>query len=299
MLDRRAHAIELTGQLGDAEIVAQDHLVADDQADDVRMTVGDVDRGGDLRLVRRELAIEPGAERDLELMARGDVRDLPEALQRRVRAHRRHFAGEQSQIGVDLLGAGQRLRHRVLAGAERRERHALHVVGPRRLGTGPVQPGPQRERQRRENGCDDNAGRSHRVNVSASGEEYTRCANRIFSGSVAAAAALLCLASPARAADEPRQYNNFEFTPFVGYMAGGEFEDPADSSDRDLDADNNFGLIVNAAVGLTGGTTSCCTRRQSTSVDGATPFDMDVQYLQIGGTVSYPDADAASFRTSA
>jgi hypothetical protein len=29
---------------------------------------------------------------------------------------------------------------------------------------------------------------------------------------------------------------------------------------------------------------------QSTSVDGATPIDMDVQYLQIGGIVSHPDA---------
>ena len=31
-------------------------------------------------------------------------------------------------------------------------------------------------------------------------------------------------------------------------MAGGEFEDPTDSSDRDLDEDNSFGLIVNAAA---------------------------------------------------
>jgi hypothetical protein len=28
---------------------------------------------------------------------------------------------------------------------------------------------------------------------------------------------------------------------------------------------------------------------QSTRVKGATPFDMDVQYLQFGGTVAYPD----------
>ena len=76
LLDRGAHAIELSRQLGDAEIAAQDDLVADDQADDVRMTVGEVDRGGDLRLVGRELAIEPGAERDLELMAGGDLGDL-------------------------------------------------------------------------------------------------------------------------------------------------------------------------------------------------------------------------------
>ena len=51
----------------------------------------------------------------------------------------------------------------------------------------------------------------------------TKFLGRIFSGS-AAAAALLCLSLPVQAADEPKEYNNFEFTPFVGYMAGGEFE---------------------------------------------------------------------------
>jgi hypothetical protein len=113
--------------------------------------------------------------------------------------------------------------------------------------------------------------------------------NRIFSGSVAAAALLLCLASPARAADPPQHTNFWEFTPFAGFTAGGEFENPADGSDRDLDEDSNFGLIVNAAVDdwrhyeLLYST-------QSTSVEGATPIDMDVQYLQIGGIVSHPDA---------
>lgn len=113
--------------------------------------------------------------------------------------------------------------------------------------------------------------------------------NRIFSGSVAAAALLLCLASPARAADPPQHTNYWEFTAFGGFTAGGEFEDPTDNSDRDLDEDSNFGLIVNAAVDewrhyeLLYAT-------QSTSVDGATPIDMDVEYLQIGGIVSHPDA---------
>jgi Outer membrane protein beta-barrel domain len=113
--------------------------------------------------------------------------------------------------------------------------------------------------------------------------------NRIFSGSVAAAALLLCLASRAQAADPPQHTNFWEFTPFAGFTAGGEFEDPADGSDRDLDEDSSFGLIVNAAVDdwrhyeLLYST-------QSTSVDGATPIDMDVQYLQIGGIVSHPDA---------
>lgn len=114
--------------------------------------------------------------------------------------------------------------------------------------------------------------------------------NRIFSGSAVVVAALLCLASPARAADEPQVHANaWEFTPFVGYMAGGEFEDPADGSDRDLDEDSSFGLMVNAAVDSWRHYELLYTQ-QSTRVQGATPLDMDVQYLQIGGTVSYPDA---------
>lgn len=114
--------------------------------------------------------------------------------------------------------------------------------------------------------------------------------NRIFSGSAVAAAALLCLASPARAADEPQVHtNDWELTPFVGYMAGGEFEDPTDNSGRNLDEDTNFGFMVNAAVDSWRHYELLYTQ-QSTRVKGTTPLDMDVQYLQIGGTVSYPDA---------
>jgi opacity protein-like surface antigen len=113
---------------------------------------------------------------------------------------------------------------------------------------------------------------------------------RIFAGS-AAAAALLCWSLPARAQEPPREYNGFEFTPFVGYMAGGEFEDPADDSDRDLDAGTDFGIMINAAAEWWRHY-EMLYLRQSTEVDGFEPFDMDVEYLQFGGTVSYPDTEA-------
>lgn len=93
----------------------------------------------------------------------------------------------------------------------------------------------------------------------------------------------------ASAAEPERQYNRFEFTPFGSYFTGGEFEDPTDSSERDLDSGSGYGLFFNIAdehwrhyeffyAGL------------DTEVEGATPLDMKVQYLQIGGTVSHPDA---------
>jgi opacity protein-like surface antigen len=111
---------------------------------------------------------------------------------------------------------------------------------------------------------------------------------RMLSGSVAAAAAL-CLSLPAQAADEP-EYNDFEFTPFFGHMAGGEFEDPTDSSDRDLDAGTDFGIIIDAATDWWRHY-EMIYAHQSTKVDGFDPFDLDVEYLQFGGSVSYPDAE--------
>ena len=111
---------------------------------------------------------------------------------------------------------------------------------------------------------------------------------RIFSGSAAAAVAL-CLSLPAQAADEPK-YNHFEITPFVGYLAGGEFEDPTDGSSRDLDAGTDFGIIMDAAADWWRHYEMLYVH-QSTKVDGFEPFDMDVEYLQFGGTVSYPDAE--------
>ena len=109
---------------------------------------------------------------------------------------------------------------------------------------------------------------------------------RMFSGT---AAALLCLSLPAQA-EEPQEYNNWEFTPFVGYMAGGEFEDPVDESDRDLDAGTDYGIFIDAAAEWWRHY-EMIYARQSTEVDGFEPFDMDVEYLQFGGTVSYPDTE--------
>ncbi|MGH8185830.1 MAG: hypothetical protein ACREUC_04650, partial [Steroidobacteraceae bacterium] len=83
--------------------------------------------------------------------------------------------------------------------------------------------------------------------------------------------------------------NAFEFTPFVGFMGGGEFEDPVDDSDRDLDEDTAFGLIVNASVDAWRHY-ELVYAQQGTTFDGAIPTDIDVQYLQIGGIVSNPDS---------
>ncbi len=78
-------------------------------------------------------------------------------------------------------------------------------------------------------------------------------------------------------------YNDFEIAALLGYMAGGEFEDPATNTDRDIDEDNNFGVIFNAAVDEWRHYEVLYTQ-QSSQVDGTVPMDLDVQYLQVGGT---------------
>ena len=121
-------------------------------------------------------------------------------------------------------------------------------------------------------------------NRNVRGQPSAGCIARVI-GSV-----LLAAATPALAAESHAvRYNEFEITPFVGYMFGGEFEDPVDGADRDLDSATNFGVIFNYAV-ESWRQYELLYSRQSTELEGATPVDMDVQYLQIGGTVSYEEA---------
>jgi hypothetical protein len=104
----------------------------------------------------------------------------------------------------------------------------------------------------------------------------------------AVVASALCSA-PALAADQ-ESFNVYEITPILGHTFGGEFEDPVDSSDRDIDADTSWGIIFNLATDEWRHY-ELLFNNQSTRVEGVTPFDIDIQYLQIGGTVSSPEAE--------
>ena len=81
----------------------------------------------------------------------------------------------------------------------------------------------------------------------------------------------------------------FEVTPAFGYMDGGAFEDPVNGKKRDLEGHQNWGLFLNLPADYSSHY-ELLLSHQSTAVEGAVPLDMDVQYLQIGGTVSYPYA---------
>lgn len=101
---------------------------------------------------------------------------------------------------------------------------------------------------------------------------------------------LLAVAGTAAAQAPVDDYPDYEITPFFGYMAGGEFEDPVSNTDRDIEEDNDFGVIFNAAVDQWRHYEVLYVQ-QSSEIGGAIPLDLDVQYLQVGGTVSNPDAE--------
>ena len=81
----------------------------------------------------------------------------------------------------------------------------------------------------------------------------------------------------------------FEATPFLGYADGGAFEDPVDDTKRDLRGRRTWGVLLNAPAEYSSHY-ELLFSRQGTEVEGLPPLDVDVEYLQIGGTVSYPYA---------
>jgi hypothetical protein len=104
-------------------------------------------------------------------------------------------------------------------------------------------------------------------------------------------ASLLCatpvLAQQEEEEDDEAAVNEFEFTPFVGYSAGGEFENPNDSGDRDLNAAASFGLIVDFTADEPNRHYELLYSNQNTDVDGTPKLDLDVQYLHIGGALDF------------
>jgi hypothetical protein len=109
-------------------------------------------------------------------------------------------------------------------------------------------------------------------------------------GAMLLAAAATASAEGMYEQDKPGKYANWELTPFYGYMFGGQFEDPATNTDRDVNEDNNIGIFIDAAADQWRHY-ELIYSKQATSVDGAPKMDLDVEYLQIGGTVMYQDAE--------
>ena len=100
------------------------------------------------------------------------------------------------------------------------------------------------------------------------------------------ASLLLATAAMAAPAEAPARV---EITASVGQLAGGEFEDPNDGSDRDVEDDTDFKLFLNVNADSPARQYEVFYGKQSTTVDGAVPLDMDIQYLHFGGIVNFTD----------
>jgi opacity protein-like surface antigen len=102
----------------------------------------------------------------------------------------------------------------------------------------------------------------------------------------------LLLAVPAQGADE---------LPFVqvaahaGYRAGGSLEDATTGEDRDLDEGGSFALALEFRYrpGDRRNYQLWYSRQSSTVDDGLASFDVDVEYLHLGGTIPIGDQERA------
>ena len=95
---------------------------------------------------------------------------------------------------------------------------------------------------------------------------------------------------PAGAGEPARQTDyRFEMTPFAGYRVGGTFEDETTDAEFELDNAGSFGLIVNMReTANTEWELMFSHQKTEINLDGgpgpATAIDINVDYLQIGGT---------------
>lgn len=99
--------------------------------------------------------------------------------------------------------------------------------------------------------------------------------------------------APAGQGDEPDESlsaMHWEVTPFVGYRMGGDFDVNAPGG-GDLENHGSFGVAVNLVVDDSA-SYELFYSRQATSFQKSSPiapFDLDVEYLHLGGTLTLSD----------
>ena len=102
-VDRLLHPLDEVDQVFDLLLAAVDGFVADDDAVDVAVALGERDRGIDLALVAVGILVDPGADRDLEAELGGDRRHQFDAAGRGVETDRARQRRQLLQVGADFL----------------------------------------------------------------------------------------------------------------------------------------------------------------------------------------------------
>jgi hypothetical protein len=151
LLDPALHHADVRAQLVGRQVLAQQHLVADDHPlDGVGILVGVVDQQVHLLEVFLVVVVQPGAVPDLQPVLAGALRHRFQVLARRIGAHRAHLALQALEVLVDLLCGREGARQRALARPVGRERHALQRrAGPAGDLDRSVRPPPPQEIERR------------------------------------------------------------------------------------------------------------------------------------------------------
>lgn len=109
---------------------------------------------------------------------------------------------------------------------------------------------------------------------------------------------LALLAVPAAQAQE--NVFKFEMTPFAGFATGGDFEDTISGNSLDLDDNTSFGLILDFRESANT-QWEILYSLQATEADttglpiGGTPFDIDIHYIQGGGTFLFAGNNVRPF----
>jgi len=91
--------------------------------------------------------------------------------------------------------------------------------------------------------------------------------------------------------DDAQVPTRWEVTPFVGYRMGGDFDITGATGGADLDDQGSFGFAVNLAIDE-GSSYELFYSRQEASFarnSALAPFDLDVEYLHLGGTLVVND----------
>jgi opacity protein-like surface antigen len=85
--------------------------------------------------------------------------------------------------------------------------------------------------------------------------------------------------------------DGLEFVPFVGYRFGGSFRDEVSGDSHDVDAQNNWGFSVSTPVSESTRYEFLYSHQNTRLTDRTNPedaFDLDIHYIQLGGTVDLP-----------
>ncbi len=79
---------------------------------------------------------------------------------------------------------------------------------------------------------------------------------------------------------------DLDLTPWVGYRFGGQFEEAVGEQDVDMEESASFGVAFDVGY-APGQAIEVFYSRQSTDVEGAPPFDLDIEYFQVGGVATF------------